>query len=86
MWQPPQRIAFKALPGRIPTREEAAASRLFSPLDHGPLQLSSRTWVPAMVPWRADLEGNVTQAVVDWYARLAEGQPGCIVIEATGIR
>jgi hypothetical protein len=24
--------------------------------------------------------------VVDWYARLAEGQPGAIVIEATGIR
>lgn len=86
MWQPPQRIAFKASPGRIPTRDEAAASRLFSPLRHGPLQLTSRTWVPAMVPWRADPDGNVTQAVVDWYARLAEGQPGCIVIEATGIR
>lgn len=86
MWHPPQRIAFKAAPGRIPTREEAAASRLFSPLHHGPLQLSSRTWVPAMVPWRADDDGNVTDAVVDWYARLAEGQPGGIVIEATGIR
>jgi 2,4-dienoyl-CoA reductase-like NADH-dependent reductase (Old Yellow Enzyme family) len=86
MWQPPQRIAFKASPGRIPTREEAAASRLFSPLRHGPLQLTSRTWVPAMVPWRADADGHVTDAVVDWYARLAEGQPGAIVIEATGIR
>jgi 2,4-dienoyl-CoA reductase-like NADH-dependent reductase (Old Yellow Enzyme family) len=86
MWQPPQRIAFKAASGRIPTPQEAAASRLFSPLDAGPLQLSSRTWVPAMVPWRADAEGNVTDAVVDWYARLAEGQPGGIVIEATGIR
>ena len=86
MWQPPQRIAFKASPGRIPTRDEAAASRLFSPLESGPLKLSSRTWVPAMVPWRADNDGNVTQAVVDWYARLAEGQPGAIVIEATGIR
>jgi 2,4-dienoyl-CoA reductase-like NADH-dependent reductase (Old Yellow Enzyme family) len=86
MWQPPQRIAFKASPGRIPTRDEAAASRLFSPLEAGPLKLSSRTWVPAMVPWRADNDGNVTQAVVDWYARLAEGQPGAIVIEATGIR
>ena len=86
MWQPPQRIPFKASTGRIPTRDEAAASRLFSPLEFGPLKLSSRTWVPAMVPWRADPEGNVTTAVVDWYARLAEGQPGCIVIEATGIR
>lgn len=86
MWHPPQRIAFKSSSGRIPTRDEAAASRLFSPLSHGPLRLSSRTWVPAMVPWRADPDGNVTQAVVDWYARLAEGQPGCIVIEATGIR
>lgn len=86
MWQPPQRIPFKAAPGRIPTREEAEASRLFSPLEAGPLHLTSRTWVPAMVPWRADAEGHVTDAVVDWYARLAEGQPGAIVIEATGIR
>jgi len=86
MWLPPQRIPFKATSGRIPTREEAEASRLFSPLEAGPLHLTSRTWVPAMVPWRADAEGHVTDAVVDWYARLAEGQPGAIVIEATGIR
>ena len=86
MWLPPQRIPFKATSGRIPTREEAEASRLFSPLEAGPLHLTSRTWVPAMVPWRADAQGNVTDAVVDWYARLAEGQPGAIVIEATGIR
>ena len=81
MLQPPQRIPFKAAPGRIPTREEAEASRLFSPLEAGPLHLTSRTWVPAMVPWRADAEGHVTDAVVDWYARLAEGQPGAIVID-----
>ena len=43
MWQPPQRIPFKATPGRIPTREEAEASRLFSPLEAGPLHLTSRT-------------------------------------------
>lgn len=86
MWKPPERIAFLPDRGRVPTREEAAASRLFSPLAAGPLRLSSRTWVPAMVPWRADDEGCVTPAVLDWYARLAKGQPGCIVIEATGIR
>lgn len=39
-----------------------------------------------MVPWRATESGEVTDAVVDWYRRFAEGQPGVIVVEATGIR
>ena len=39
-----------------------------------------------MVPWRASEQGDVTQDVVDWYARFAEGKPGAIVVEATGIR
>ncbi len=86
MWKPPQRIAFHPSRGSVPTKEQAAASKLFSPLAVGPVALSSRTWVPAMVPWRADNDGHATQAVIDWYARFAQGQPGCIVIEATGIR
>lgn len=52
----------------------------------GPLALEQRTWVPAMVPWRATEEGYVTRDVLDWYARFAEGRPGAIVVEATGIR
>jgi len=39
-----------------------------------------------MVPWRATEEGFVTQNILDWYARFAAGQPGAIVVEATGIR
>ena len=45
-----------------------------------------RTWVPAMVPWRATEEGYVTEDVIDWYERFARGMPGAIVVEATGIR
>src|SRR5262249_52727216 len=45
-----------------------------------------RTWVPAMVPWRATDDGEVTPAVLDWYERFARGKPGVIVVEATGIR
>ena len=60
--------------------------RWFSPIDLGPLQLRERTWVPAMVPWRATVDGFVTPEVLDWYGRFAKGQPGAIVIEATGIR
>jgi len=71
---------------RWPTREEAEASRWFSPVRVGPLSLTSRTWVPAMVPWRATDEGFVTDEVVAWYERFAAGRPGAIVIEATGIR
>jgi 2,4-dienoyl-CoA reductase-like NADH-dependent reductase (Old Yellow Enzyme family) len=86
MWRPPERIRYAASLGRIPTREEARNSRLFSPLDVGPLQLKQRSWVPAMVPWRASDDGVVTDEVVAWYERFARGRPGAIVVEATGIR
>jgi 2,4-dienoyl-CoA reductase-like NADH-dependent reductase (Old Yellow Enzyme family) len=86
MWRPPDRIRFDAQPGRWPTAEQAAASRLFSPIRLGPTALSSRTWVPAMVPWRATEEGFVTANVLDWYCRFAQGRPGAIVVEATGVR
>ena len=66
--------------------EEAAASKLFSPVKSGPIELAQRTWVPAMVPWRASEDGDVTDDVLDWYRRYAEGKPGVIVVEATGIR
>lgn len=39
-----------------------------------------------MVPWRATEDGFVTDAVVDWYRRFAMGEPGVLVVEATGIR
>lgn len=86
MWKPPERIRHQPAPGRWPTAEEAAASRLYSPVRIGPLELRQRTWVPAMVPWRATDEGFVSDDVIDWYARFAEGRPGALVIEATGIR
>ncbi|MEX1024190.1 MAG: NADH:flavin oxidoreductase [Planctomycetota bacterium] len=74
------------LDARWPSAEEAARSRLFSPVRLGPTSLTSRTWVPAMVPWRATDEGFVTDDVLDWYGRFADGRPGAIVVEATGIR
>ena len=86
MWRPSQRIRYEASIGRVPTAAEAAASRLFSPVAIGPVTLAQRTWVPAMVPWRATEEGYVTEEVIDWYERFARGRPGAIVIEATGIR
>ncbi len=76
MWRPPQRIRFTASAGRVPSAAEAAASRLFSPIEVGPVSLVQRTWVPAMVPWRATEEGYVTEDVIDWYERFASGMPG----------
>lgn len=73
-------------PVRWPTRAEAEASRWFSPIDVGAQRLSARTWIPAMVPWRATEDGQVTPEVLAWYRRFAEGEPGAIVVEATGIR
>jgi 2,4-dienoyl-CoA reductase-like NADH-dependent reductase (Old Yellow Enzyme family) len=86
MWRPSERIKYAPQPGPWPTREEAAAARLFSPVRVGSLQLRQRSWVPAMVPWRATEDGMVSGDVLDWYARYAEGRPGAIVVEATGIR
>ena len=39
-----------------------------------------------MVPWRASDDGVVTPEVLEWYECFARGQPGAIVVEATGIR
>lgn len=87
MWTPPERIRHAVPPMRVPTAEEAEASLLFSPLTLASgLELCTRAWVPAMVPWRATTEGFVTREVLDWYGRFAEGRPGVIVVEATGIR
>ncbi len=86
MWKPPERIKFFPSHGLIPDRDQAQAARLFSPIQLGPLALRHRTWVPAMVPWRSNEDGEVTEEVIEWYARFARGQPGAIVIEATGIR
>ncbi len=86
MWRPANPIRHPLLEARWPTIDEASRSRLFSPVRTGPVTLESRTWVPAMVPWRATEDGSVTEDVLDWYARFAEGQPGALVVEATGIR
>ncbi len=69
-----------------PSQDEARAARWFSPVRLGPLQAKRRTWVPAMVPWRATEDGFVTRDVLDWYRRFAQGRPGVLVVEATGIR
>lgn len=72
---------------RWPTEAEAARGRWFSPVRIGNrLVAEQRTWVPAMVPWRATGEGFVTPEVLDWYGRFARGRPGVLVVEATGIR
>jgi 2,4-dienoyl-CoA reductase-like NADH-dependent reductase (Old Yellow Enzyme family) len=86
MWRPKERIKYKPQPGPWPSRHEAEASLLFSAVDIGPISLRQRTWVPAMVPWRATEDGFMTRELLDWYGRYAEGKPGAIVVEATGIR
>ena len=72
---------------RWPTRAEAERAAWFSPLRLGRVTVAEhRTWVPAMVPWRATEDGFVTPEVLDWYGRFAQGRPGVLVVEATGIR
>jgi len=85
-WRPPERIRHDAEAGRWPSAAEAQRSALFEPIRVGPIELRQRTWVPAMVPWRASDDGLVTPSVLAWYERFARGRPGAIVVEATGIR
>ena len=86
MWHPDPFVKHPIPPAHPPTAEDAARSRWFSPLRAGRLDLAERTWVPAMVPWRATDDGLVTPEVLGWYERFARGQPGALVVEATGIR
>jgi len=86
MWHPTPAQRHPLPPANWPTVEEAAHGRWFKPIRIARATLQQRTWVPAMVPWRATDEGHVTDDVVDWYARFAAGRPGAIVVEATGVR
>src|SRR5690606_14007122 len=86
MWKPPERIKHPLPDGDWPSREAAAAARWFQPVSLGPVRLRHRTWIPAMVPWRATEDGFVTPEVLAWYGRFARGRPAGLVVEATGIR
>lgn len=86
MWKFKNPIKHTIPPTRWPTAEEAAQSLLYQPIRIGPIKANSRTWVPAMVPWRATEDGFVTQDNLDWYRRFARGRPGVLVVEATGVR
>src|SRR5258707_3178964 len=86
MWHYEDPIRHEIPETSWPTREEARHSLLFQPIQVGQLELTSRTWVPAMVPWRATDDGFVTKDNLHWYRRFAEGRPGVLVVEATGAR
>jgi len=86
MWKFANPIRHSIPLTRWPTAEAAAKSLLYRPITIGSLEAASRTWVPAMVPWRATHDGFVTQENLDWYRRFAAGRPGVLVVEATGVR
>src|SRR5438477_9870874 len=86
MWKFANPIKHPIPETRWPTADDAARSLLFQPIKIGSIKLESRSWVPAMVPWRATEDGLVTQDNLDWYRRFAEGRPAALVVEATGVR
>src|ERR1700689_3964457 len=85
-WRPPERIKYAPLDPAWPTAFQAERSQLFQPIMVGSVRLAARPWVPAMVPWRASEEGDVTPSVLAWYERFARGRPAALVVEATGVR
>ena len=86
MWHPVNPVRHELPIVRWPSAAEAERSLLFQPIKINRLTLTSRTWVPAMVPWRATEDGYVTPHILQWYARFARGRPGALVVEATGVR
>jgi 2,4-dienoyl-CoA reductase-like NADH-dependent reductase (Old Yellow Enzyme family) len=86
MWKFPNPIKHPIPETRWPSAAEVKRSLLFQPIRVGPITLENRTWVPAMVPWRATEDGFVTPDNLDWYRRFAQGQPAALVVEATGVR
>ncbi|CAN5554905.1 hypothetical protein BH20ACI3_BH20ACI3_30380 [soil metagenome] len=86
MWKFPNPVKHAIPETHWPSAEEASRSLLFQSIRIGRSELTSRAWVPAMVPWRSTEDGYVTQANIDWYRRFAAGQPGALVVEATGVR
>ncbi|HWS55805.1 MAG TPA: hypothetical protein VN228_16820 [Pyrinomonadaceae bacterium] len=86
MWRFDNPVRHEIPQARWPAADEAAGALLFRPVRVGPLTLENRTWVPAMVPWRATVDGFVTRENLEWYGRFAAGRPGALVVEATGIR
>jgi len=86
MWKFRNPIRHSIPETRWPTRLEAGQSLLYQPIRIGSLEAENRTWVPAMVPWRATDDGFVTKENLDWYRRFAKGRPGVLVVEATGVR
>ena len=86
MWKFKNPIKHPIPATRWPTAAEASRSLLYRPISIGPIEAESRTWVPAMVPWRATEDGFVTRENLDWYRRFAQGRPGVLVVEATGVR
>jgi 2,4-dienoyl-CoA reductase-like NADH-dependent reductase (Old Yellow Enzyme family) len=86
MWKFKNPIKHPIPATRWPTAAEAARSLLYQPIKIGSIEAASRTWVPAMVPWRATADGFVTEDNLEWYRRFAKGHPGVLVVEATGVR
>jgi 2,4-dienoyl-CoA reductase-like NADH-dependent reductase (Old Yellow Enzyme family) len=85
-WRPPERIKYTPLAAPWPNAAQIEHAQLFRPIMVGGVRLASRTWVPAMVPWRASEDGEVTASVLAWYERFARGRPAALVVEATGVR
>ena len=86
MQAPPERIRHQLPVGALAGRGRSGIVAAVQSASAGRLHLADRTWVPAMVPWRATDDGFVTDDVLGWYERFAKGQPGVIVVEATGVR
>ena len=59
-------------------------SLLFTPITINGVRLENRVCIPAMVTWLSP-DGTVSEDIRQRYLRFAQGEPGMVVLEATGI-
>jgi len=59
--------------------------KLFEKFNIGTMELKNRIVMPAIGTWFANDGGTVSQHLIDYYARRAEGGAGLIVVEASSI-
>ncbi len=79
--------AHQILETRWPTAEEAAQIAPISARSRSAaLKPEAAPGFRRWCPWRATDDGFVTKQNLDWYRRFAEGRPGVLVVEATGVR
>ena len=66
-------------------RKEKAEMKLFQPIMVGSMELKNRFVFPPMGTWFANTDGTVSERLLNYYARRAQGGAGMVTVEVTAV-